>query len=169
MVDYVLGREGDVAAVIAEPMRAVPVVPPPGYWQAVRAACDRHGALLIFDEIQTGMGRTGKLFVYEWLGITPDIMPIGISVSALTMMNGNISILANQGDIWRPINNPMNGAIRPNRNLQSISLLSIVPPAYETAGSFDRSHRWSDRCQLRETLSTQSPLFHHIWPGTTYH
>ena len=36
MVDYVLAREGDVAAVIGEPMRAVPVVPPPGYWQAVR-------------------------------------------------------------------------------------------------------------------------------------
>ena len=41
MIDYVLEREGDVAAVIAEPMRAVPYIPPPGFWQAVRAACDR--------------------------------------------------------------------------------------------------------------------------------
>src|SRR5690606_410865 len=64
MVDFVLEREGDVAAVIAEPMRAVPVVPPPGYWRAVRAACDRHGALLIFDEIPTGLGKTGRMFAF---------------------------------------------------------------------------------------------------------
>ncbi|MEE9586395.1 MAG: aminotransferase class III-fold pyridoxal phosphate-dependent enzyme, partial [Hyphomicrobiaceae bacterium] len=48
MVRYVLEREGDVAAVIAEPARAVPYLPPRGFWQAVREACDAHGALLIF-------------------------------------------------------------------------------------------------------------------------
>ena len=57
MVDYVLEREGDVAAVIAEPMRAVPYVPPPGFWKAVREACNRRGALLIMDEIPTGLGQ----------------------------------------------------------------------------------------------------------------
>ncbi len=49
MVRYVLEREGDVAAVIAEPARAVPFIPPPGYWQAVSEACHAHGTLLIFD------------------------------------------------------------------------------------------------------------------------
>jgi 4-aminobutyrate aminotransferase len=49
MLAYVLAREGDVAAVIAEPMRAVPYVPPPGFWQRVRQACDDHGTLLIFE------------------------------------------------------------------------------------------------------------------------
>ena len=77
MVDYVLEREGDVAAVIAEPMRAVPVVPPPGYWKAVRAACDRHGALLIFDEIPTGLGKTGRMFGFEHDGVVPDIAVLG--------------------------------------------------------------------------------------------
>ena len=77
MVDYVLGREGDVAAVIAEPMRAVPYVPPPGFWLAVRAACDRHGALLIMDEIPTGLGKTGKMFAFEHDGIVPDIVTLG--------------------------------------------------------------------------------------------
>lgn len=77
MVDYVLEREGDVAAVIAEPMRAVPYVPPPGFWKAVREACDRHGALLILDEIPTGLGKTGKMFAFEHDEIVPDIVTIG--------------------------------------------------------------------------------------------
>lgn len=77
MVDYVLEREGDVAAVIAEPMRAVPVVPPPGFWKAVRAACDRHGALLIMDEIPTGLGKTGAMFAFVHDEVVPDIVTLG--------------------------------------------------------------------------------------------
>jgi 4-aminobutyrate aminotransferase len=80
MVEYVLGREGDVAAVVAEPMRAVPYVPPPGFWRRVRAACDAHGALLIFDEIPTGLGKTGKFFASDHDGVTPDIIVIGKSL-----------------------------------------------------------------------------------------
>ncbi len=77
MVDYVLEREGDIAAVIAEPMRAVPQVPPPGYWKQVREACDRHNALLIFDEIPTGLGKTGKFFSFEHDEVEPDIVVMG--------------------------------------------------------------------------------------------
>ena len=77
MVDYVLEREGDVAAVIAEPMRAVPYVPPPGFWKAVRESCDRHGALLIFDEIPTGLGKTGRMFAFEHDDVIPDIVTLG--------------------------------------------------------------------------------------------
>ncbi|MEM7060078.1 MAG: aspartate aminotransferase family protein [Pseudomonadota bacterium] len=77
MVDFVLGREGDVSAVIAEPMRAVPVVPPPGFWKKIRAACDRHGALLILDEIPTGLGKTGRFFAFEHDQVVPDIVTLG--------------------------------------------------------------------------------------------
>ncbi len=80
MVDYVLEREGDVAAVIAEPMRAVPQIPPPGYWKKVREACNRHGTLLIFDEIPTGLGKTGKFFSFEHDGVVPDICVVGKSL-----------------------------------------------------------------------------------------
>ncbi|MFT5006572.1 MAG: 4-aminobutyrate aminotransferase [Paracoccaceae bacterium] len=80
MVRYVLEREGDVAAVVAEPMRAVPYVPPPGFWKSVRQACDEHGALLIFDEIPTGLGKTGKLFAFEHDDVVPDIVVLGKSL-----------------------------------------------------------------------------------------
>src|SRR5215203_3236691 len=54
MIEYVLSRDSDVAALIAEPMRAVPYVAAPGFWRRVREICDRHGTVLIFDEIPTG-------------------------------------------------------------------------------------------------------------------
>lgn len=77
MIAYVLGREGDFAAVVAEPMRATPLVPAPGFWKAVREACDRHGTLLIFDEIPTGLGKTGRFFSHEHDGVAPDILVLG--------------------------------------------------------------------------------------------
>jgi 4-aminobutyrate aminotransferase len=77
-IEYVLDKERDVAAVIAEPMRWTTVtIPPPDYWPRVRAACDRHGALLVFDEIPSCLGRTGRMFCCEHFGVAPDILVIG--------------------------------------------------------------------------------------------
>ena len=76
-VEYVLEKEGDVAAVVAETVRSTPVIPHLEYWQTVRRACDRRGALLILDEIPTALGRTGAMFACEHFGIVPDILVIG--------------------------------------------------------------------------------------------
>ncbi len=68
-----------IAAVIMEPVQgeAGIIVPPKGYLKAVRELCDEYGICLIFDEIQTGMGRTGSYFRCEAEGVTPDIMTYG--------------------------------------------------------------------------------------------
>ena len=76
-VAYMLEKEGDVAAVIAEPIRSTPYIPKPEYWQLIRQACERHGTLLIFDEIPHALGRTGKMFTFENFGVTPDMVVIG--------------------------------------------------------------------------------------------
>ncbi|HKX19023.1 MAG TPA: aspartate aminotransferase family protein [bacterium] len=76
-VEYVMEREGDVAAVVAETVRATPVIPHPDFWRTVRRACDRHGTLLILDEIPTALGRTGTMFACEQFGVVPDMLVIG--------------------------------------------------------------------------------------------
>ncbi len=75
-VDAAIGPE--TAAVILEPVQgeAGVIVPPPGYLRAVRDICDRRRVLLIVDEIQTGLGRTGRLFCVEHEGVVPDIMTL---------------------------------------------------------------------------------------------
>ncbi len=76
-VEYILEKEGDIAAVISEPIRSTPYLPKPEYWQKIRQACDRHGALLVFDEIPHALGRTGKMFTFENFGVIPDIVVLG--------------------------------------------------------------------------------------------
>lgn len=67
---------GDVAAVFVEPIQGEGgyIVPPPGYLRALRELCDAHGILLVFDEIQSGIGRTGAMFACEWSDVEPDIL-----------------------------------------------------------------------------------------------
>lgn len=76
-IRYILEKEGDVGAVIAEPTRAVPYIAAPGFWQSVRDACHEFGALLIFDEIPTCLGKTGKMFSCAHDEVTPDILVLG--------------------------------------------------------------------------------------------
>jgi putrescine aminotransferase len=66
----------DTAAVILEPIQGENgvIVPPTGYLRGVRDVCTRAGVLLIVDEVQTGMGRTGMLWACEWEGVAPDIL-----------------------------------------------------------------------------------------------
>jgi len=78
-----------IAAVIVEPVAgSTGVLPPPvGYLQRLRTICDRHGILLIFDEVITGFGRLGATFATDWFGVKPDIMATakGLTNGALPM------------------------------------------------------------------------------------
>jgi 4-aminobutyrate aminotransferase len=89
----------EVAAIVVEPIQGEGgyVVPPPGFLKRLREVADRHGILLIFDEVQCGMGRTGKMWACQHFGVVPDILvtakgiasglPLGITVARAEVMN----------------------------------------------------------------------------------
>lgn len=72
-------KEGDIACVIGEPISATPLIPTKYFWQQVKMLCEEFGALLIFDEVIEGFGRTGKMFASEYY-ITPDVLVMGKSL-----------------------------------------------------------------------------------------
>lgn len=79
-----------VAAIIVEPVQGEGgfIVPPQGYFKKLKAICEKHGILLIMDEIQAGMGRTGKLFASEHFDVIPDIILTGKSIAAGLPLSG---------------------------------------------------------------------------------
>jgi 4-aminobutyrate aminotransferase len=88
----------DVAAIVVEPVLGEGgyIVPPPDFLKRLRAIADRHGIMLVFDEVQSGMGRTGKMFAAEHTGVVPDIvlcakgiasgMPLGAMIAKKEIM-----------------------------------------------------------------------------------
>jgi acetylornithine/N-succinyldiaminopimelate aminotransferase len=81
-----------VAGVILEPIQSIAGVTmaDAAYYQGLRELCDRHGALLIFDEIQTGLGRTGKLWVGEHWGVTPDLITLAKGIASGVPMGATL-------------------------------------------------------------------------------
>jgi len=97
-----LTAPADVAAVFVEPIQGEGgyVVPPPGWLADLRALCDEHDILLVADEIQTGVGRTGRMWAVEHDGISPDIMCIGKGLASGLPLAGIVA----RADVmdWEP-------------------------------------------------------------------
>ena len=95
--------DDETAAVIIEPVQGeggiVPV--PDQCLKGLRDACDETGALLIFDEVQCGMGRTGKLFAHEWAGVTPDIMMVAKGIGGGFPL-GAVLVTEDVGQVMQP-------------------------------------------------------------------
>jgi beta-alanine--pyruvate transaminase len=95
----------NIAAVIVEPMAgsAGVLVPPKGYLERLRAICDKHGLLLIFDEVITGFGRTGPCFAASTVGVVPDMMTIAKGLTNGTVPMG--AVVARRGIYDMVVNN----------------------------------------------------------------
>jgi 4-aminobutyrate aminotransferase/(S)-3-amino-2-methylpropionate transaminase len=80
----------ELAAIIIEPVLGEGgfITPPAEFWPALRAFCDRHGIVLILDEVQTGFGRTGTMFAAEQLGIEPDVIAVAKSMAGGMPLSG---------------------------------------------------------------------------------
>jgi len=100
-LEQCLEHNPDVAAFVLEPIQSIAgiVTAPVAYFQEIRRICDRYGVLLIFDEIQTGVGRTGAFSISEWFGMRPDLITMakslasGMPIGAVFMPEGIASQL----------------------------------------------------------------------------
>jgi putrescine aminotransferase len=90
----------DIAAVLLEPIQGEGgvIIPPDDYFPRVREICDRYGVLLIADEVQTGMGRTGKMFAMDHYGVAPDILCLGKAFGGGVMP---IGAFVSTKEIWQ--------------------------------------------------------------------
>src|SRR5262249_22778981 len=88
-----------IAAVVVEPGQAEAgaIVPPPDYWPRLRDICTRSGVLLIADEVQTGMGRTGRMFAVEHWDVAPDILCLGKALGGGVMP---LSAFISTPELW---------------------------------------------------------------------
>jgi acetylornithine aminotransferase len=91
------------AMVIIEPImgEAGVIVPPTDYLQGLRQLCDKYGALLVIDAVQTGMGRTGDWFGYEYSGITPDVITLAKGLGGGLPLGAMIAI-GDSADLFKP-------------------------------------------------------------------
>jgi putrescine aminotransferase len=110
-VEAVLQYNADeIAAVVMEPIQgeAGAVVPPDDYWPRLRALCDQHDVLLVADEVQTGLGRTGKLWAVDHWGVVPDILAVAKSLGGGVMP---VAAFMGRAHVWK--------ALEPNPFLHS--------------------------------------------------
>lgn len=154
-IDYCLRKEGDVAAVVVETIRSTDVqIPPLEYYQRLRAACDRHGALLILDEIPIALGRTGHLFAVERYGIEPDMIVLGKGLGGGSMPLAAL-IARGRFDVGQHISL---GHYTHEKNPVACAAGLATLEVIENEGLLERSRRLGEQAMGRlQALARQSP------------
>ncbi|HSC90018.1 MAG TPA: 4-aminobutyrate--2-oxoglutarate transaminase [Gaiellaceae bacterium] len=135
-----------VAAIVVEPVQGeggfVPA--PREFLRGIRRLCDEHGIVLVVDEVQTGFGRTGKLFATEWYGLEPDLMTVAKSIAGglpLSGVIGKAEIMDAPGD------SAVGGTFVGNPVAQAAAL--AVLDAFEEDGLLERGAEVGDRIRER--------------------
>ncbi len=128
----------NVAAIVLEPVQGEAgfVVAPPEFITGVRAICDRHGIVLIVDEVQTGFGRTGRMFGIEHYGVEPDLITVAKSIAAGLPLSG---VLGKAEIMDAPGDSAVGGTFVGNPVAQAAAL--AVLDVFEDEGLVDRAER----------------------------
>lgn len=118
-------EKGDVACVAIEPIQGEGgiIVPPEGYLRETKKICEKYGALLFLDEIQSGMGRTGRMFAYQYEDIKPDILTAAKGLSG-TMIP--IGVVVSKGDVYRKAYGNRKSAIAHTSTFGGNNLATLV-------------------------------------------
>ena len=158
-VERLLSARPDVGLVLVEPVqgRGGVVVPPPGFLQGLRAACDRHGALLAVDEIMTGLGRTGAWLASVAEGVRPDLLCLGKALGGgmpVSACLGERRVMAAWGDPGREALHTGTFFGHPIGCAAALAALQVI----EDEGLCARAQRAGQRLQttLKERLSSDA-------------
>jgi 4-aminobutyrate aminotransferase / (S)-3-amino-2-methylpropionate transaminase / 5-aminovalerate transaminase len=131
----------DVAAIVIEPVQGeggfIPA--PEAYLRGLRELCDRHGIVLVVDEVQTGFGRTGRMFAIEHYGIEPDLMTVAKSIAAGLPLSG---VLGKAEIMDAPGDSAVGGTYVGNPVAQAAAL--AVLDVFEEEGLVERARRIGD-------------------------
>src|SRR5262249_28582763 len=138
----------NVAAIILEPVQGEGgfVVAPPEFMHGVRAICDREGIVMIVDEVQTGFGRTGRMFATEHYGVEPDLMPVAKSIAAGLPLSG---VLGKAEIMDAPGDGAVGGTYVGNPVAQAAAL--AVLDVFEDEGLVERAERIGEVVRGRMT------------------
>ncbi|HZR96238.1 MAG TPA: 4-aminobutyrate--2-oxoglutarate transaminase [Gaiellaceae bacterium] len=137
-----------VAAIVLEPVQGEGgfVVPPREFVQGVRAICDREGIVMVVDEVQTGFGRTGRMFAIEHFGVEPDLMPVAKSIAGGLPLSG---VLGKAEIMDAPGDSAVGGTYVGNPVAQAAAL--AVLDVFEEEGLVDRAERIGETIRGRMT------------------
>lgn len=129
--------DADTAAVFLEPIQGEGgvIVPPPGYLAAARAACDQAGALLVLDEVQSGMGRTGAWFAHEADGIRPDVITLAKGLGGGLPIGAMVALGA-AADLFTPGSHGSTFGGNPVACAAALAVLDVMG----APGALDRVH-----------------------------
>jgi 4-aminobutyrate aminotransferase/(S)-3-amino-2-methylpropionate transaminase len=127
-----------VAAIVVEPVQGEAgfIVAPQAFLEGVRALCDRHGIVMVVDEVQTGFGRTGKMFAIEHYGIEPDLLLVAKSIAAGLPLSG---VLGKAAIMDAPVDGGVGGTYVGNPVAQAAAL--AVLDVFEDERLVERAER----------------------------
>ena len=146
-----------VAAIIIEPVQGEGgfVVAPRDFMAGVRRICDEHGIVMIVDEVQTGFGRTGRMFAIEHYGIEPDLMTVAKSIAGGLPLSG---VLGKAAIMDSPPDSAIGGTYVGNPVAQAAAL--AVLDVFEEEGVVERAQQVGER--MRERFVSWQERFEHI-------
>jgi 4-aminobutyrate aminotransferase-like enzyme len=148
---------GDVAAIVVEPIQGTAgnVVPPPGYLQVLRRLADELGALLICDEMITGVGRTGRMFAVEHEGVLPDVITVGKGFGGGFPMSG--LIIREAVAFAKPFANPSGSSSSYGGNPLAAAAARLTVETIIEENLVEHSRRLGDR-MLAELRSWEAEI-----------
>jgi taurine--2-oxoglutarate transaminase len=130
-----------IAAILVEPVTGTNgvLVPPDGYLQGIRALCDRHGILLIADEVMTGFGRTGTWFAVEHWNVVPDLITMAKGLTSAYVQLGAVGMRQKIADTFQ--DRPFPGGLTYGSHPVACAAALATIAVYEEDGLIDRARR----------------------------